>query len=116
MIPQIYIIVLPTVTFCLANLLVSYRISFFLFFIRAPNPVSGPESTVKTPHSVSYRISFFLCFIRAWNPVSGPESGFGPRIRFQGPNPVSGLESTVKTPYDTLRFFHCTSYCYLLPG
>ena len=36
---------LATVTSYLANLLVSYRLSFFLFSIRAPNPLSGPEST-----------------------------------------------------------------------
>ena len=47
MIFQVYFIVLPTVTFCLANLLVSYPnpFSFLLFSIRAPNPVLGPEST-----------------------------------------------------------------------
>ena len=44
MIPQIYFIVLSTVTFYLAYLLVSYPLSFLLFFIRAPNPLSGPES------------------------------------------------------------------------
>ena len=36
---------LPTVTFYLAYLLVSYPLSFLLFFIRAPNPLSGPESS-----------------------------------------------------------------------
>ena len=66
---------------------VSYRISFFLFFIRARNPVSGPESgfgarthSQVTPYLanllVSYRLSFFLFSIRAPNPLSGPESTF----------------------------------------
>ena len=40
MISQVYFIMLPTVTFYLANLLVSYHLSFLLFFIRAPNPLS----------------------------------------------------------------------------
>ena len=38
---------------------------------------------------VSYPLSFLLFSIRAPNPLSGPESGFGPRIRFRSPNPQS---------------------------
>ena len=110
MIFKVYFIVLPTVTFCLANLLVSYPnpVSFLLFSIWAPNPVSGPESTfgpVKHTSSylscisfivlptvtfylayllVSYPLSFLLFSIRAPNPLSGPESGFGAPIHSQG--------------------------------
>ena len=52
MIFQVYFIVLPTVTFCLANLLVPYPnpFSFLLFSIRALNPLSGQS---RTPHHTS---------------------------------------------------------------
>ena len=54
----------PTVTFYLANLLVSYPLSFLLFFIRAPNPLSGPESSFGARiHSQGHLMIFQVYFI-----------------------------------------------------
>ena len=63
MIFQVYFIVLPTVPFCLANLLVSYP-NPCSFSIRAPNPVSGPESTFgPVKDTSSYLNCISLCFL-----------------------------------------------------
>ena len=135
MIFQVYFIVLPTVTFCLANLFVSYPnpFSFLLFSIRAPNPVSGPESgfgprihfRASQGHLiipqlyfivlptvtfylayllVSYPLSFLLFSIRAPNPLSGPESGFGAPIHSQGNLIIPQVYSIVVPSLNFLTF------------